>query len=98
MKSDLWLDSLKESLQNLEYTAEYLTVILEDDPQGDQILRVTLQDIIKARQSNNSLSKEAEQYYEQLEQIFSQNQAESIFLLIKLLDALDLKINISVKS
>jgi hypothetical protein len=97
MKSDLWLDSLRESLQDLEYTAEYLTVILENDPQGDQILRFTLQDIVKARQNKHSLSQEAKEYYDQLEELFAKNQAESIFLFIKLLDALGLKINISVK-
>jgi hypothetical protein len=54
IKSDLWLNSLIESLKDSEYAAEYLTVILENDPQTDKILRSTLQDIIQARQDNNS--------------------------------------------
>lgn len=93
-KSDLWLNSLIESLKDFEYAAEYLTVILENDPESEQILRVTLQDIIKARQDDNCLSEDAQQYYQKLEQIFAKNEEQSIYLFINLLKALGFKINI----
>ncbi len=97
VKSDLWLNSLIESLADSEYTAEYLTVILEDDPEGDQILRATLQDIIQARKNNNCLSDSAEKYYQKLEQILAKNEEKSIYLFLKLLKALEFKITITVK-
>lgn len=97
IKSDLWLNSLRESLKDSEYAAEYLTVILENDPKADQILRATLTDIIKSRQNSSSLSEEAEQYYLKLEEIFAQGEEEAIYLLIQLLDALGFKINITLK-
>jgi DNA-binding phage protein len=94
IKSDLWLNSLIESLKDSEYAAEYLTVILENDPESEQILRVTLQDIIKARQHDNCLSEEALQYYQKLEQLFAKNEEQSIYLFINLLNALGFKVNI----
>jgi DNA-binding phage protein len=97
IKSDLWLNSLIESLTDSEYAAEYLTVILENDPQSDKILIATLQDIVQARQNNNCLSEEAQQYYHKLEQIFAKNEEEAIYLFIHLLNALNFKIEITLK-
>ena len=84
VKSDLWLNSLIESLADSEYVAEYLTVILENDPEGDQILRATLQDIIQARKNYNSLPESAQEYYQKLEDILAKNGEKSIYLFLKL--------------
>lgn len=97
VKSDLWLNSLIESLVDKEYAAEYLTIILENDPESDQILKATLQDIIQARKNHNSLSESAEEYYQKLEQIFAKNDEKAIYLFFKLLNALGFKMTIAVK-
>ncbi len=94
VQSDLWLNSLIESLADSQYAAEYLTIILEGDPEGDQILKATLQDIIQARKNHNFLSESAEECYQKLEQIFAENGEKSIYLFLKLLKALDFKISI----
>lgn len=79
VKSALWLNSLIESLADLEYAGEYLTVILEDNPEGDQILMATLQDIIQAHKNNNCSSESAQEYYQKLEKILSKNGEKSIY-------------------
>lgn len=91
-KCDLWLDSLIESLADSEYAAEYLTTILEDDPESDQILMTTLSDIIQARKNNNCLSQSADEYYQKLEEVLTKKGEKSIYLFLKLLKALNFKI------
>ena len=91
VKSDLWLNSLIESLADSEYVAEYLTVILENDPEGDQILRATLQDIIQARKNYNSLPESAQEYYQKLEDILAKNGEKSIYLFLKLFILFNIK-------
>ncbi|MBL1211602.1 hypothetical protein [Geminocystis sp. GBBB08] len=97
VKSDLWLNSLIESLADSQYAGEYLTVILEDDPEGDQILMTTLQDIIQAYKNNNRLSESAQEYYQKLEEILVQNGEKSLYLFLKLLKVLNFTISIESK-
>lgn len=86
--SDNWLDAFIESLQDSQEAADYLTVILEDDPEKDQILRHTLKDIIKAKRQANDLSEEAMKEYEKIEQLFAHEGGEEIYTFIRLLKTL----------
>lgn len=99
--SDNWLDSLIESLKDSEEAAEYLNVILEDDPETDQILRYALRDIVIAHSQINHFSNEtklqAKLQYEKLDKIFSEGGGNEIYILIKLLDNLGFKLTVTVK-
>lgn len=86
--SDSWLDAFIESLQDSQEAADYLTVILEDNPEEDQILRHTLKDIITAKRQANDLSEDVMREYEKLEQLFAQKGGEEIYTFIKLLKTL----------
>jgi DNA-binding phage protein len=95
--SDSWLDSLIESLKNPEEAAEYLSVILEDEPEKDQILRYALKDVVEAHRQRGTFSDEGKKHYENLERIFSDNEGAEIYTLIKLLDALGFKLVVTIK-
>lgn len=84
-------------MDDSQYAGEYLTVILEDDPEGDQILMTTLQDIIQARENNNCLSESTQEYYQKLQEILVHNGEKSLYLFLNLLKALDFKISIEPK-
>ncbi|MEM9544306.1 MAG: transcriptional regulator [Cyanobacteria bacterium P01_E01_bin.42] len=85
--SDSWLDAFRDRLQDPEEAAEYLNVILEDDPKGDDILRYALSDIIKAKLKSDRTSESEKLYYRKLEQCFA-NGGEEIYNFIELLTAL----------
>lgn len=86
--SDNWLYALIESLKDSQEAADYLTVVLEDDPKADQILRHTLKDIITAKRQANDLSEEATKEYNKIEELFEQNGGEEIYTFLRLLKTL----------
>jgi DNA-binding phage protein len=96
LTSDSWLNSLIDSLQDPEEAANYLSVILEDNPQSDQILKATLQDLVAAQIRNNNFNDQSQVYYQQLLEIFAKNQEDPIYIFINLLKSMNFKLIVAV--
>ena len=97
--SDSYLDALIEELKDPERAAGSLEVVLEleeKDPQPD-MLRMTLKDVIKAREQANNLSEEAQRSYKKLDKILLETGGVEIYGLVELLDALGFRLAIAPK-
>lgn len=94
--SDSWLDAFRNRLQDPEEAAGYLSVVLEDDPKSDDILRHSLGDVIKAKMKSDRLSEPEKLYYQKLEQCFA-NGGEEIYNFIELLTALGFTLEVKPK-
>ena len=95
--SDSYLDALIEELKDPERAAGSIEVALEleeKDPQPD-MLRLTLKDVIEAREQANNLSEEAQRSYEKLDKILLETGGVEIYGLVELLDALGFRLAIS---
>ena len=95
--SDSWLNALIESLKNPAEAAAYLSVALEAESPDSQLLRAEIQDVIDAGLLANNLSKQAQLYHEKLDKILSESGASEIYTLIALLDALGLRLRVTLK-
>ncbi|HEY9704788.1 MAG TPA: hypothetical protein V6C58_20275 [Allocoleopsis sp.] len=95
LTSDSWLNSLIDSLQDPEEAANYLSVILEDNPEGDQLLKYTLKDIVEAQIKSHNFNEQSTIYYEQLLEIFAQHQEKPIYIFINLLKSMGFKLIIT---
>jgi DNA-binding phage protein len=93
-------DYLISSLKDPERAAGNIEVALEleeKDPQPD-VLRLTLKDVIEAREQANNLSEDAKRSYEQLDKILLETGGTEIYGLVELLDALGFRIAIASKA
>jgi DNA-binding phage protein len=91
---------LLSSLKDPERAAGNIEVALEleeKDPQPD-VLRLTLKDVIEAREQMNNLSEEAKRSYEKLDKILLETGGGEIYGLVELLDALGFRIAIAQSS
>ena len=95
--SDSWLNALIESLKNPAEAAAYLSVALEAELPDSQLLRAEIQDVIDAGLLANNLSKQAQLHHEKLDKILSESDASEIYTLIALLDALGLRLRVTLK-
>ena len=92
-------DYLISALKNPERAAGNIEVALElqgKDPQPE-LLRLTLKDVMEAREQMNNLSEEAKLCYEKLDKILSETGGTEIYTLVELLDALGFRIAITPK-
>jgi DNA-binding phage protein len=90
-------DYLISALKNPERAAGNIEVALElqgKDPQPE-LLRLTLKDVMEAREQMNNLSEEAKLCYEKLDKILSETGGTEIYTLVELLDALGFRIAVS---
>jgi DNA-binding phage protein len=98
-RSRSYHDYLISSLKDPERATGNIEVVLEleeKDPQPD-MLRLTLKDVIEAREQANNLSEEAQRSYEKLDKILLETGGVEIYGLVELLDALGFRIAIAPK-
>ncbi|NET71055.1 MAG: transcriptional regulator [Sphaerospermopsis sp. SIO1G2] len=98
-KSRSYHDYLISSLTDIEEATAYLETFLElnEEKREPEILRSALKDIIEARKLSNNLSEIAQEHYEQLDQLLSENAGNEIYTLIEFLDALGYRISLLPK-
>lgn len=90
-------DYLISALKNPERAARNIEVALElqgKDPQPE-LLRLTLKDVMEAREQMNNLSEEAKLCYKKLDKILSESGGTEIYSLVELLNALGFRIAVS---
>ncbi|MBD2129146.1 transcriptional regulator [Microcoleus sp. ZQ-A2] len=98
-RSRSYREYLISSLKDPERAAGNIEVVLElveKDPQPD-MLRLTLKDVIEAREQANNLSEEAQRSYEKLDKLLLETGGVEIYGLVELLDALGFRLAIAPK-
>ena len=78
--------------------AAYIEAILEAENPEKELLLSSLEDVIEAYGGIDKLSEETQQSYENLKDLLLLSGGKEIYSLVVLLDALGLKLEVSVKS
>ena len=85
-----------ECLKNREHAAAYLEAILEEEDPEPQLLRNALRKVIEARSRSKLLSENDELLHRRLDAMLTKSGCAEIYALVELLDAVDLKLTISL--
>ena len=96
--SDSYQEYLIDSLQNPVEAAAYIEAMLEAPQPEPELLLSALKDIIEARIRMKNLSGAAQLNWAKLHPILLNSGASEIYSLVGMLDALGLKMAITVKS
>jgi DNA-binding phage protein len=96
--SDSYHDYLIESLRKEpELAAAFITATLEEDDPEPELLQMALSNVAEALGEQNKMTPEQAKYHqEKLNEILSQRGNEAIYDLVNWLDALGLKLTVSV--
>lgn len=96
--SDSYQEYLIDSLKDTEEAAAYIEAILEVQQPEPELLLSALNDIIEARIRANNLSAAAKLNWAKLHPILLNSGGSEIYSLVGILDALGLKMAITLKS
>lgn len=94
--SDSHREYLSESLHEPEEAAGFIGAILEEKDPEPALLRNAIRKVIDARMRMNALSESAKQHHEKLDKMLSESEGAEIYSLVKLLEALGFKLEITV--
>jgi DNA-binding phage protein len=95
--SKSYRESLIAGLKDPEESAAFLEAILEEKDPEPELLRVALQDVAEALSTANLSSEQAQQHLEQLDRLLPNSESSVIYNLANWLDALGLKLTVTVK-
>jgi DNA-binding phage protein len=94
--SHSYREYLIESLKEAEEAAGYIGAILEEKDPEPALLRNAIRNVIEARIRMNALSESAKEHHEKLDKMLTESGGSEIYSLVELLEALGLKLEISV--
>jgi len=94
--SDIWIDSLIDSLKDPQEAAAYLEAVLESEAGDSELLSVALQDVLKALGESQLSSEETQHRLEKIDDILSQPGSEAIYELAQWLKPLGLQLTVTI--
>ncbi|MEZ2320059.1 MAG: DNA-binding protein [Microcoleus sp.] len=97
--SDSYHDSKISNLKDPNYSAAYLSLIFDEEEEGDLemgIMRQVLRDVFEALGEPNMSADEAKLHLEKLDGLLSQNGMATIYALANWLNVLGLKLSVAV--
>ncbi|WP_341731686.1 transcriptional regulator [Microcoleus sp. EPA2] len=94
--SDSYQDYLIEALKDKRHAAAYLTAHLEDEEPEPGLLELGLSNVFEALGEPNMSADDAKLHLEKLDGLVSQNGMATIYALANWLNALGLKLTVSV--
>ncbi|MDB9314122.1 hypothetical protein PN462_13505 [Spirulina sp. CS-785/01] len=95
--TESYRDYFLTALQERDRATGYLEELLDlegEEPLDIELLKAGLQDILDSQQRNSTLSETAKQQFAILKQLLSESGGAEITALLRLLDALGLKVSI----
>lgn len=92
--SDSYHDYLIDSLKDIEETAGYIEIVLEEGHDDPRLLPKALRNVIEAHLKMNKLSDSAQLLHHNLDEILTQSKCAEIYAFVQFLDAMGLKITI----
>jgi DNA-binding phage protein len=94
--SDSYQDYLIEALKDKIHAAAYLTAHLEDEEPEPGLLELALNNVFEALGEPNMSAEDASLHLEKLDVLLSQNGSATIYALANWLNALGLKLSVTV--
>ena len=97
--SDSYHDSKISNLKDPNYSAAYLSLIFDEEEEGDLemgIMRQVLRDVFEALGEPIMSAEDAKLHLEKLDVLLSQNGSATIYALANWLNALGLKLSVAV--
>ena len=97
--SDSYHDSQISNLKDPSYSAAYLSLIFDEEEEGDLemgIMRQVLRDVFEALGEPNMSTDEAKLHLEKLDGLLSKNGSATIYALANWLNSLGLKLSVAV--
>ena len=94
--SDSYQDNLISRLRNPSYAAGYIEAFFEEKDPEPELLHLVLSNVAKALGEQNLSSEKAKVHLEKLEELLSQRGIEAIYNLGNWLNALGLKLSVTV--
>jgi len=85
-----------EFLKDTQAAASYIEAILEEQDPEPELLRLALRNVAEALGEENLNPEQVKQHYEKLDELLSQPGTEAIYSLNNWLNALGLKLSVTV--
>ncbi len=85
-----------EFLKDTQAAASYIEAILEEQDPEPKLLRLALRNVAEAQGEGKMTPEQVQQHYEKLDELLSQHGIEAIYRLGNWLNALGLKLSVTV--